>query len=211
MVKGTVVDENGNPIPGATILVHGTSRGIASDMEGRYSIEAKPDDVLKITFVGYKDEVIPIKGKTKIDVRLNPTVENIEEVAVVAFGTQKKESVVSAITTVDASMLKSSNSDLTSQFAGKIAGMIGWQQGGIPGALTEEEMNTKFYIRGITSFQSGANIDPLILLDGVEASKLDLARIDPEDIETFSVMKDASATAMYGARGANGVIIVTTK
>ena len=211
MVKGTVVDENGNPIPGATILVHGTSRGIASDMEGRYSIEAKPDDVLKITFVGYKDEVIPIKGKTKIDVRLNPTVENIEEVAVVAFGTQKKESVVSAITTVDARTLKSSNSDLTSQFAGKIAGIIGWQQGGIPGALTEEEMNTKFYIRGITSFQKGANLDPLILLDGVEASKLDLARIDPEDIETFSVMKDASATAMYGARGANGVIIVTTK
>ena len=211
MVKGTVVDENGNPIPGATILVHGTSRGIASDMEGRYSIEAKPDDVLKITFVGYKDEVIPIKGKTKIDVRLNPTVENIEEVAVVAFGTQKKESVVSAITTVDASMLKSSNSDLTSQFAGKIAGMIGWQQGGIPGALTEEEMNTKFYIRGITSFQSGANIDPLILLDGVEASKLDLARIDPEDIETFSVMKDASATAIYGSRAANGVVLVTTK
>lgn len=211
MVKGTVVDENGNPIPGATILVHGTSRGIASDMEGRYSIEAKPDDVLKITFVGYKDEVIPIKGQTKIDVRLNPTVENIEEVAVVAFGTQKKESVVSAITTVDARTLRSSNSDLTSQFAGKIAGIIGWQQGGIPGALTEEEMNTKFYIRGITSFQKGANLDPLILLDGVEASKLDLARIDPEDIETFSVMKDASATAMYGARGANGVIIVTTK
>ena len=211
MVKGTVVDENGNPIPGATILVHGTSRGIASDMEGRYSIEAKPDDVLKITFVGYKDEIIPIRGKTKIDVRLNPKAENIEEVAVVAFGTQKKESVVSAITTVDARTLKSSNSDLTSQFAGKIAGIIGWQQGGIPGALTEEEMNTKFYIRGIPSFQKGANLDPLILLDGVEASKLDLARIDPEDIETFSVMKDASATAMYGARGANGVIIVTTK
>ncbi len=211
MVKGTVVDENGNPIPGATILVHGTSRGIASDMEGRYSIEAKPDDVLKITFVGYKDEIIPIRGKTKIDVRLNPKAENIEEVAVVAFGTQKKESVVSAITTVDARTLKSSNSDLTSQFAGKIAGIIGWQQGGIPGALTEEEMNTKFYIRGITSFQKGANLDPLILLDGVEASKLDLARIDPEDIETFSVMRDASATAMYGARGANGVIIVTTK
>ena len=211
MVKGTVVDENGNPIPGATILVHGTSRGIASDMEGRYSIEAKSDDVLKITFVGYKDEIIPIRGKTKIDVRLNPKAENIEEVAVVAFGTQKKESVVSAITTVDARTLKSSNSDLTSQFAGKIAGIIGWQQGGIPGALTEEEMNTKFYIRGITSFQKGANLDPLILLDGVEASKLDLAGIEPEDIETFSVMKDASATAMYGARGANGVIIVTTK
>ena len=107
--------------------------------------------------------------------------------------------------------LKSSNSDLTSSFAGKIAGMVGWQTGGLPAALTEDEMNTKFYIRGITSFQTGANVDPLILLDGVESSKLDLARIAPEDIETFSVMKDASATAMYGARGANGVILVTTK
>lgn len=118
---------------------------------------------------------------------------------------------MSAITTVRPMDLKSSNSDLTSSFAGKIAGMVGWQTGGLPAALTEDEMNTKFYIRGITSFQTGANVDPLILLDGVESSKLDLARIAPEDIETFSVMKDASATAMYGARGANGVILVTTK
>ena len=210
-VKGTIVDEKGNPIAGATVVIHGTSKGIASDADGRFALDVNPDDVLRVSFIGYKEEVVPIKGRTKIDVRLNPTAENLEEVAVVAFGTQKKESVVSAITTVDARTLKSSNSDLTSQFAGKIAGIIGWQQGGIPGALTEEEMNTKFYIRGITSFQKNANIDPLILLDGVEASKLDLARIDPEDIETFSVMKDASATAMYGARGANGVIIVTTK
>ena len=211
MVKGTVVDENGNPIPGATILVHGTSRGIASDMEGRYSIEAKPDDVLKITFVGYKDEIIPIRGKTKIDVRLNPKAENIEEVTVVAFGTQKKESVVGSITTVRPMDLKTSSSDLTAGMVGKIAGIIGWKTSGLPAALTEDEMNTKFYIRGITSFNSNANTDPLILLDGVESSKLDLARIAPEDIESFSVMKDASATAMYGARGANGVIIVTTK
>ena len=142
---------------------------------------------------------------------MNPTAENIEEVTVVAFGEQKKESVVSAITTVDARTLKSSSSDLTSQFAGKIAGIVGWQTGGIPGALTEEEMNTKFYIRGITSFQTDANIDPLILIDGVESSKLDLSRMTPEDIETFSVMKDASATAMYGVSGANGVILITTK
>ena len=210
-VRGTVVDEKGNPIPGATIVIHGTTQGVASDMEGRYSLPVNPDDVLKITFVGYKDEIVPVKGKTKIDVRLSPTIESLEEVQVVAFGEQKKESVVSAITTVRAESLKSSNSDLTASFAGKIAGIVGWQTGGIPGALTEEEMNTKFYIRGITSFQTGANIDPLILLDGVESSKLDLARIDPEDIESFSVLKDASATAMYGARGANGVILVTTK
>lgn len=210
-VTGRVVDEKGNPIPGATVLIQGTTPGVATDADGRYTINTRSEDALRISFIGYKTEVVPLKGKTKLNVRLNPTAENIEEVTVVAFGEQKKESVVSAITTVDARTLKSSSSDLTSQFAGKIAGIVGWQTGGIPGALTEEEMNTKFYIRGITSFQSKANIDPLILIDGVESSKLDLSRMTPEDIETFSVMKDASATAMYGARGANGVILITTK
>lgn len=210
-VTGRVVDEKGNPIPGATVLIQGTTQGVATDADGRYTINTRLEDALRISFIGYKTEVVPLKGKTKLNVRLNPTAENIEEVTVVAFGEQKKESVVSAITTVDARTLKSSSSDLTSQFAGKIAGIVGWQTGGIPGALTEEEMNTKFYIRGITSFQSKANIDPLILIDGVESSKLDLSRMTPEDIETFSVMKDASATAMYGARGANGVILITTK
>ena len=210
-VTGRVVDEKGNPIPGATVLIQGTTQGVATDADGRYTINTRSEDALRISFIGYKTEVVPLKGKTKLNVRLNPTAENIEEVTVVAFGGQKKESVVSAITTVDARTLKSSSSDLTSQFAGKIAGIVGWQTGGIPGALTEEEMNTKFYIRGITSFQSKANIDPLILIDGVESSKLDLSRMTPEDIETFSVMKDASATAMYGARGANGVILITTK
>lgn len=210
-ITGKVFDEKGNPIPGATIVIHGTTQGVASDNEGKFSISVRPDDILQVSFIGYKPEIVPIKGKTKINVTLNPTAENIEEVQVVAFGTQKKESVVSAITTVRPMDLKSSNSDLTSSFTGKIAGVIGWQTGGIPGALTESEMNTKFYIRGITSFQTNANIDPLILLDGVETSKLDLARLAPEDIESFSVMKDASATAMYGARGANGVILVTTK
>ena len=210
-ISGRVVDEKGNPIPGATVLVQGTTQGVASDADGRYTISARAEDALRVSFIGYKTEVVAIKGKEKINIRLNPTAENIEEVTVVAFGEQKKESVVAAITTVNPESLKSSSSDLTTQFAGKIPGMIAWQTGGLPGALTEEEMNVKFYVRGITSFQSGANIDPLILLDGVESSKLDLARLAPEDIETFSVMKDASATAMYGARGANGVILVTTK
>lgn len=210
-VSGRVIDETGKPVSGATVLIVGTNTGSATDAEGYYSINIRPSDVLRISFIGYKAEIIEPRGKTKINVQLKPTAESLDEVAVVAFGTQKKESVVSSITTVRPMDLKSSNSDLTSSFAGKIAGMIGWQTGGIPGALTEEEMNTKFYIRGITSFQSGANTDPLILLDGVESSKLDLARIAPEDIESFSVMKDASATAMYGARGANGVILVTTK
>lgn len=210
-VSGKVVDEKGNPIPGATVIIYGTMQGVATDEKGEFSLAGKPTDVLQISFIGYKTETIAIENRTKINVQLKSTSEDLEEVTVVAFGEQKKESVVSAITTVRPMDLKSSSSDLTTQFAGKIAGIVGWQTGGIPGALTEEEMNTKFYVRGITSFQSGANIDPLILIDGVESSKLDLARIAPEDIETFSVMKDASATAMYGARGANGVILVTTK
>nr|WP_231932314.1 MULTISPECIES: TonB-dependent receptor [Butyricimonas] len=210
-VTGKVTDEKGDPIAGATVIIHGTTQGVATDADGRYSLPVKADDILQVSFIGYKTETVPVKGKTKVNITLNPTAENIEEVTVVAFGTQKKESVVGSITTVRPMDLKTSSSDLTAGFVGKIAGVIGWKQSGLPVALTEEEMNTKFYIRGVTSFQSKANYDPLILLDGVEASKLDLARIAPEDIESFSVMKDASATAMYGARGANGVILVTTK
>jgi len=208
-VKGRVVDENGNPLPGAAVIIHGTTQGVSTDMDGRYTLNVRPDDVLTFSFIGYKEEVIPIKGKTTVNVQLNPTAENLEEVQVVAFGTQKKESVVSAITTVRPMDLKSSSSDLTTQLTGKIAGIIGWQTGGLPGALTEEEMNTKFYIRGISSSKGVS--EPLVLIDGVESSRLDLSRMAPEDIESFSVLKDASATAMYGARGANGVILVTTK
>ena len=208
-VSGRIVDEKGNPIPGATIVIVGTTQGVASDMEGHYTIAARPDDVLRVSFIGYKTETADIKGKTKLNIRLNPTAENLDEVTVVAFGEQKKESVVSSITTVRPMDLKSSSSDLTSSFVGKISGIIGWQTGGAPGALTEEEMNTKFYIRGISS--SNGSSEPLVLIDGVESSRLDLARMVPEDIESFSVLKDASATAMYGARGANGVILVTTK
>lgn len=208
-VTGRVVDEKGFPIPGASVVVYGTTQGVATDVDGRYTLRMTPDGVIEVSFIGYKKETIPVKGKTTVNITLNPTSENIEEVQVVAFGTQKKESVVSAITTIRPMDLKSSSSDLTSQLAGKIAGIIGWQTGGAPGALTEEEMNTKFYIRGISS--SNGVSEPLVLIDGVESSRLDLARMAPEDIESFSVLKDASATAMYGARGANGVILVTTK
>ncbi len=208
-VSGRVVDEKGNPVAGATVMIVGTTQGVASDSEGRYSITAQPDDILRVSFIGYETKTVEIKGKEKLNIRLIPTEENLEEVQVVAFGTQKKESVTGAITTIRPMDLKSSSSDLTSALTGKIAGIIGWQTGGKPGALTEEEMNTKFYIRGISS-SNGAS-EPLILIDGVESSRLDLARMAPEDMESFSVLKDAAATAMYGARGANGVIIVTTK
>lgn len=206
-----MVDENGLALPGVNIVIHGTRTGTMSDLDGEFTLKVQPDDVINFTFIGYKPEQILVKGKSNMKVEMEPDTKNLEEVTVVAFGEQKKESIVSAITTVRPGDLKSASSDLTTSFAGKIPGMIAWQTGGLPGALTEDEMNTKFYVRGITSFQSSANSDPLILIDGVESSKLELSRMVVEDIESFSVLKDASATAMYGARGANGVILVTTK
>ena len=214
IVNGHVYDESGLDVPGVTVMIVGTDKGTATDVDGRFSLKVKAGDKLKFSYLGYRDvvEVVkPINNRKMMKIFIKPDSKSIDEVQVVAFGTQKKESVVSAITTVNPGDLKTSSSDLTTAFAGKIPGMIAWQTGGMPGALNESDMNTKFYVRGITSFQSGANTDPLILLDGVESSKLDLARIAVEDIESFSVLKDASATAMYGARGANGVIIVTTK
>lgn len=210
-VKGRVVDTKGVPLVGVNVVVYGTQNGTITNADGRYTIEVDPEGVLSASYIGFKTEIIPVKGSNTVNFTLESSSQQIEEVAVVAFGTQKKESVVSAITTVRPMDLKTSSSDFTSGLAGRVAGIVGWQTGGLPGALTEEEMNTKFYIRGITSFNSSANIEPLILIDGVESSKLDLSRMATEDIETFSVMKDASATAMYGARGANGVILITTK
>ena len=211
VLTGKVVDENGVPLPGVSVMIQGSKKGVASNVDGKFTIKVRKNDVLRFSFLGYKNEIVAVKGKTTVSVDMRPDSKQLGEVQVVAFGSQKKESVVSSITSIRPEDLKSSSSDLTTSFAGKIPGMIAWQTGGMPGALTEDEMNTKFYIRGITSFQSGANTDPLILIDGVESSKLDLSRLVVEDIESFNVMKDASATAMYGARGANGVILVTTK
>lgn len=211
-IKGKVVDENGVELPGVSVVLQGTKEGTSTGVNGEFTIRARKGDILKFSFIGYHNEFAEIKNPQRLmKVDLRPDSKSLDEVQVVAFGTQKKESVVSSITTVKPTDLKVSSSDLTTSFAGRIPGMVAWQTGGLPGGLTESEMNTKFYIRGITSFQSGANTDPLILIDGVESSKLDLSRIQVEDIESFSVLKDASATAMYGARGANGVIKVTTK
>ncbi|MFO3728776.1 MULTISPECIES: TonB-dependent receptor [Butyricimonas] len=214
-LKGFVYDTKKQPIPGVTVKVSGLALGTSTNVDGWFVLDLPMvKGTLEFSFIGFKRETLDFferMAKDTLRITLKEESQELEETVVVAFGTQKKESVVASITTVDAKTLKSSSSDLTTQFAGKIPGMIAWQTGGLPGALTEEEMNTKFYIRGITSFQTNANIDPLILIDGVESSKLDLSRMAPEDIESFSVLKDASATAMYGARGANGVILITTK
>jgi TonB-linked SusC/RagA family outer membrane protein len=145
-------------------------------------------------------------GQSLLNIVLEPKVDELEEVTVVAFARQKKESVVSSIATVKPTELKVPSSNLTTAFAGRVAGLISYQTSGEPG-----QDNANFFIRGITTFGADAKKDPLILIDGIELTTEDLARLNTDDIASFSIMKDATATALYGARGANGVISVTTK
>lgn len=204
-VKGKVLDTDGNPIPGTSVLVKGTTQGTATNMEGDYVLNNVPKgSVLIFSFIGYVSQEFVVEDKTTINVILLEDTRNLDEVTIVAFGTQKKESVLASITTIAPKNLKGPSSNLTTSFAGQMAGMISYQTSGEPGAD-----NADFFIRGVTTF--GYNVDPLILVDNIEITKTELARIQPDDIESFSLMKDAAATALYGARGANGVILIKTK
>ena len=204
-VTGTVSDENGEPLPGATVQVKGTPRGVTTDVDGTFSISVRTSDVLEFSFIGHQPIMIAVENQRRIDVKLPLKADELKEVTITAFGKQKKESVVSAIETVNVAELRIPSTNLTSALAGKISGLISYQLSGEPGAD-----NANFFIRGVSSFE-GTRSEPLILIDGFEATKNDLARIQPDDLETFSVMKDASAAVLYGARGANGIIMVTTK
>lgn len=203
-VKGTVVDENGNPVPGVTIIVVGSTKGVLTDLEGNYSIEVKSTDKLSFSFIGLESQTIEVKDQNVINVTMQERAELLDEVQIVAFGKQKKESVISSITTVNPGELKVPASNLTTALAGRMSGIISYQRSGEPG-----RDDADFFIRGVTSF--GYSARPLILLDGLEVSSSDLARMQPDDIASFSIMKDATATSLYGARGANGVILVTSK
>jgi TonB-linked SusC/RagA family outer membrane protein len=205
-VTGVITDENGEPLPGATIQVQGSTRGVSTDVDGSFVINVKPDDVLEISFVGYETQAVTAGERKVLAVQLKPKVDELEEVTIVAFGKQKKESVISSITTISTKDLKVPSSNLTTAFAGRVAGLISYQTSGEPGAD-----NASFFIRGITTFGADAKKDPLILIDGMELTADDLARLNTDDIASFSIMKDATATALYGARGANGVILVTTR
>lgn len=206
VVKGTVVDEKNLPVPGATVLVQNSTRGVVTDEKGAFEITVLPSDKLIISFIGLETRTIPVGDKTTLSIVLLPKANELDGVTVVAFAKQKKESVVGAITTVTPKDLKVPSSNLTTALAGRIAGMISYQTSGEPGAD-----NAQFFIRGIGTFGSSAKKDPLILIDNLEVSSTDLARLQPDDIASFSIMKDATAAALYGSRGANGVILVTTK
>ena len=205
IVKGKVVDEKGIPLIGVTIIEQGVNNGAATDFDGNYALDVKSSEAsLVVSYIGFETQVIAVSGKSTINVIMAEDLESLDEVQVVAFSKQKKNSVIGSISTVKASELKIPSSNLTTAFAGKIAGLISYQRSGEPGAD-----NAEFFIRGVTTF--GYKNNPLILLDGLEITTSDLARLEPDNVATFSIMKDATATSLYGARGANGVILVTTK
>jgi TonB-linked SusC/RagA family outer membrane protein len=205
VVVGLVTDSTGSPLPGVTVYVKGNeSIGTATDENGRYVLEIPDNATLVFTMIGFERQEIPVQGKSAINVILHPSSNTLGETVVVAFGTQKKEDVVGAITTIDPKDLKVPSSNLTTALAGRLAGIIAYQRSGEPG-----KDNAQFFIRGVTTF--GHKTDPLILIDGVEATTTDLARLQPDDIASFSILKDAASTALYGSRAANGVLMVTTK
>jgi len=203
-VTGIVKDLAGEPIIGASVLEKGTTNGVITDLDGNFKLTVGNVEkaVLQISYVGYQTQQIPVNGKTLLNVILKENTKLLDEVVVVGYGAQKKESVVGAISQVSSKeLLASPAANISQAIAGKIPGVITTQTSGAPG-----QDDTKINIRGRATFAGDGS--PLILVDGVER---EFSQIAPDDIETISVLKDASATAVYGVRGANGVMLITTK
>lgn len=204
-IKGTVLDESGLPVIGANIMVKGTNTGTITDLNGYFSLSVPyADAVLTVSFIGYTSQDVPLKGRKEVKVVLVEDSKTLQEVVVVGFGSQKKATLTGAVASVNVKELSQSPSaNITNALAGRMPGLTVTQfGGGEPGKDV-----ASFAVRGLSSYNGGAQ-SPIIIVDGVERS---LSSLDPNEIETFSILKDASATAVYGIRGANGVIIVTTK
>ena len=202
LVKGKVLDSAGEPLPGAAVMLEGSvSVGTVTDLDGQFSLTVPTDGVLVVSCISFRTERVPVGGRASITVTLQDDAELLQEVVVVGYGTQRKESVVGAISQVQGeSLVEGGISNITSAIGGKLSGVTTLQTSGQPG-----QNDAEIIIRGVSSFSNSA---PLVLVDGVER---DFATIDPNEVANISVLKDASATAVFGAKGANGVIIVTTK
>ncbi|PST81998.1 SusC/RagA family TonB-linked outer membrane protein [Pedobacter yulinensis] len=202
-VSGVVRNELAQGMPGVTVKVSRKQRNTITNTEGSYSIEVEPTDSLEFSYIGYKRQQIAVRNRVDLNVVLVPEEGSLEEVAIVGFGRQKRTSLVGAQVTLKPEELKLPVRDLTSAIAGRLAGVVAYQRGGAPGADGSD-----IFIRGIATFASSPQT-PLLVVDGVPDRTIN--NIDPEDVESFTVLKDASATAIYGTRGANGVIIINTK
>lgn len=203
-LSGTVIDASTNEtLVGVNVKVKDSNVGTITDVDGKFQISVNSKTELVVSYIGYKTQTLLVGDLGIMTIKLASDNEILDEVVIVGEGTQKKVSVTGAITSIKGVTLRAPSSSLTSTLAGKLAGVVSMVNSGEPGSTSE------FYIRGINTF--GGVATPLILLDGIEISASDLDRIPAESIESFSLLKDASATAIYGNRGANGVMLVTTK
>lgn len=203
-VVGVVTDGNGEPIIGATVQVKGGSHGVITDFDGRYTIVV-PDAnaILVVSYIGYVSQEVKLNGRKTLNVLLQEDVQTLQEVTVVAYGVQKKATLTGAISSVGTgALLKSPSGSVANSLAGQLPGVSSMQASGQPGAD-----DAKIFVRGVGSLTEGGAA-PLILVDGVERS---FFQMDPNEIESINVLKDASATAVFGVRGANGVVLVTTR
>ena len=204
-VTGTVTDaETGDPLPGVNIVVEGTTTGTSTDMDGEYSIEVPSDATLVFSFVGYQEQTVDVNGREEISVTMEQAVTELEEVVAVGYGQQSRVTTTGAISGIDSEELGAiSTPSMGEALAGKAPGLAMVQTQGEPGASDPD-----MYLRGIATFN---DVNPLIIIDGVPNTKRAFMQLNPKTIANISVLKDASATAVYGVRGANGVIIVDTK
>lgn len=205
-VRGLVTDSTGQPLTGVSVTVKDKSTvGTATDNNGRYILTVPNGSTVVFSMMGFEPQEFQIDRQQVINVVLVESASALDDVVVTAFGGRvKRTDMIGSITSVTPKDLKVPSSNLTTALAGRVAGMIAYQRSGEPG-----QDNADFFIRGVTSF--GYKVDPLILIDNIEVTATELARIQVDDIANFSIMKDATATALYGARGANGVILITTK
>ncbi len=209
-VKGTVKDEVGEPVPGATVTVKSTQKTVVTDTEGNFSVDAEETDILTIKFLGYEPQEIPVAGRSSISVDLKPSLLLTGEVVVVGYGTKTRKEVSSSISSVGSKEITATPvADAAQALQGRVAGVQIIQNSGAPGGTG----GTSIRIRGISSV-TGSN-NPLIVLDGFplpdQTSDNILNSINPNDIESIDVLKDAAAASIYGVRGSNGVVMITTK
>lgn len=203
VLSGVVRDTGGEPLPGAsvTLLETKTPFGVTTDVDGNFSITVPENSLVEVSFLGFVSQTFRVVKSQRINISLVEDQNVLDDVVVVGFGTQKKESVVGAVAAIKPKELTAPVRSLTNSIAGKVAGIIAVQSSGEPG-----KDDAQFWIRGISTFTGNQN--PLVLVDGIERP---MSNVDPLEIESFSVLKDASATAVYGVRGANGVILITTR
>jgi TonB-linked SusC/RagA family outer membrane protein len=201
LIKGRVADDKDQPLPGVSVSIKGTQNRTSTDLDGHYSIKAAADGILVFTMVGFGTRETPVNGETTINVVLNDDNQSLDEVVVVAYGKQKKLSITGAVASISTKEVKQSPAaNLAVTLAGRLPGLTVRQNSGEPGRDL-----TTLYLRGLGTL-NGQN--PIILVDGVER---DLGYIDPNEVENVTILKDASSTALFGVRGANGVILITTK